>query len=74
MSGDNHYISREISDYIARGDICMSPGLQKCGDNHNTEEFQVLTTDVLIDFMTKCPNFKIIVLFGQKPNIPRILN
>ena len=67
LSGDN--TRRKINDSIAWWDICPVPGPNNCGGDHNLPELQLLSTEVLIQFMKKCPNLKKILFFGKNPNI-----
>jgi hypothetical protein len=59
----------KINGSLGFTDICMSPGPNNCGGDHNMKELQTLTTEVIIDFIKECPNLKNIVVFGKKPNI-----
>jgi hypothetical protein len=59
----------KVNGKLAFTDICMSPGPNNSGGDHNTEALQTLTTEVIIDFIKERPNLKKIVVFGKKPNI-----
>jgi hypothetical protein len=67
LSGDN--TRRKINGSIAWWDICPVSGPNNCGGDHNHPKLQDLTTEVLIQFLKKCPNVEHILFFGKNPNI-----
>ena len=53
---------------IAVTDICMSPGPNNCGGDHNNFELQALTTDYLLEILSLMPNLQNLVFLGKKLN------
>jgi hypothetical protein len=55
----------KINGSLGFTDICMSPGPNNCGGDHNMKELQTLTTEVIIDFIKECLNLKIYIPAGH---------